>query len=241
MGDFEQGLKRDVAEIKFLIHDLRVEKFINEVIHFHVTLNTDLEIHNVSEAQILHEDDVHELKSQAQACRHSHRDYSNAVRSFSPERTILKTGRQYIQDVFEICELILDPMWGRGDRILTFLPEDARSVQSRNHYRNCIHWICGVYFRIQHFLDEAEDIGTYEEFDIAKDLADFTQNVIRGYVVEKGSARIELQLGRLDPVVIGGNRHRFRRIYFNLVMNAVDALSSQTVGTLNISATENGP
>ena len=80
MADFDEGLKRDVAEIKFLIHDLRVEKFINEVIHFHVTLNTDLEIHNVAEAQILHEDDLQELKTLAQACRKSLKEYSNAVR-----------------------------------------------------------------------------------------------------------------------------------------------------------------
>ena len=42
MPDYTEGAKKDVAEIKFLIHDLRVERFINEVIHFHVTLNTDL-------------------------------------------------------------------------------------------------------------------------------------------------------------------------------------------------------
>ena len=37
MTDYKEGIKKDVAEIKFLIHDLRVERFINEIIHFHVT------------------------------------------------------------------------------------------------------------------------------------------------------------------------------------------------------------
>ena len=41
-----EGVKKDVAEVKFLIHDLRVESFINEVIHYHVTVNTDLEVYN---------------------------------------------------------------------------------------------------------------------------------------------------------------------------------------------------
>ena len=40
MTDYKEGIKKEVAEVKFLIHDLRVERFINEVIHFHVTLNT---------------------------------------------------------------------------------------------------------------------------------------------------------------------------------------------------------
>ena len=39
MTDFQDGVKKDVAEIKFLIHDLRVERFINDVIHYQVTLN----------------------------------------------------------------------------------------------------------------------------------------------------------------------------------------------------------
>ena len=51
--DYKEGIKRDVAEIKFLIHDLRVERFINEIIHFHVTVNTDLEIYSLEQAQIM--------------------------------------------------------------------------------------------------------------------------------------------------------------------------------------------
>jgi len=60
-----EGLKRDVAEVKFLIHDLRVESFINEVIHYHVTVNTDLEVYNASQAQAIHAEDVQELKTRA--------------------------------------------------------------------------------------------------------------------------------------------------------------------------------
>ena len=37
MPDYSEGLKKEVVEIKFLIHDLRVERFINEVIHFLLT------------------------------------------------------------------------------------------------------------------------------------------------------------------------------------------------------------
>ncbi|HUV12828.1 MAG TPA: hypothetical protein VMY18_04235, partial [Acidobacteriota bacterium] len=60
MADYKQGLKREVAEIKFLIHDLRLGRFINEVIHFHVTLNTDLEIYGIDQAQVLHGEDLSE-------------------------------------------------------------------------------------------------------------------------------------------------------------------------------------
>ena len=61
MADYKEGIKKEVAEIKFLIHDLRVERFINEVIHFHVTLNTDLEIYSMEQAQILHSHDLQVL------------------------------------------------------------------------------------------------------------------------------------------------------------------------------------
>jgi hypothetical protein len=235
MVDYEDGVKREVSEVKFLIHDLRVEKFINEVIHFHVTLNTDLELHDIDQAQILHRQDLHELKSKALEARRGYQAYLNAVKNFSPDTAILRVGKRYIRNIHEICDLILNPLWGRFDKVISFLPEDSRSVQSRNHYRNCIHWICGVYHRIEYFLSELEDQVVVENFDIAEEIRDFTRNVIRGYVVAKGSARVELQLDRLDTAVIRGGRSRFRRLFFNLVMNSVDAMAERKVGVLNIS------
>ena len=56
--DYREGIKKDVAEIKFLIHDLRVEGFFNDILHYQVTLNTDLEIYNIEQAQVLHGADV---------------------------------------------------------------------------------------------------------------------------------------------------------------------------------------
>jgi hypothetical protein len=240
MVDYEDGLKREVAEVKFLIHDLRVEKFINEVIHYHVTLNTDLELHDIDQAQILHWQDLQELKTEASDARRSNQAYIDAVKNFSPDRTILRVGKRHIRNIHEVCDLILNPLWGRFDKVISFLPEDSRSVQSRNHYRNCIHWICGVFHRIEYFLSEIEDQVVVENFDIADEIRDFTRNVIRGYVVAKGSARVELQLDRLDTAVIRGGRSRFRRLFFNLVMNAVDALADRKVGVLNITDTIEG-
>ena len=51
---------------------------------------------------------------------------------------------------------------------------------------------------------------------------------------------MELQLDRLDSAVIVGNRPRFRRMYFNLIMNAVDAMSGRKAGVLNVSASIEG-
>lgn len=240
MTDYEAGIKKQVAEVKFLIHDLRVEKFINDVIHFHVTLNTDLEIHDVDQAQVLHNEDLKTLKERALTLRRSFRDYSSAVRSFSPPETVLGAGKRHIENIYEMCELILNPLWGRVDKVMDFLPPESRSVRSRNHYRNSIRWICGVYYRIEHFFAELEDIDLYEEFDAAHDLSDFTRNVVYGYVMEKSRARVELQLERLDSAILGGNRHRFRRMYFNLIMNAVDAMLHQKVGILNVNLRAEG-
>ena len=233
--DYREGIKKEVAEIKFLIHDLRVEGFFNEILHYQVTLNTDLEIYNIEQAQVLHGADVQELKSKLGAARKAFLDYSNAVKSFSPDRTVLLLGRRYVDAIHETCHLILSPLWGRSDQVLTFLPDEARSVRSRRHYRNCISWLYGVHLRIAAFREEANDAGVKEEFDIAEDIRDFTQDVVRGYVVEKSEARVELLLERMDPAVITGRRQRFRRMYFNLVMNAVDAMSGRKAGAVRAS------
>jgi anti-sigma regulatory factor (Ser/Thr protein kinase) len=235
-----EGLKRDVAEVKFLIHDLRVESFINEVIHYHVTVNTDLEVYNVSQAQAIHAEDVQELKTRALGQRTKRQEYSNAVKSFSPDKKILALGRDYIDTVYDICDLILDPRWGRINRVLSFLPTDSRSRRSHSHYMNCIRWICAVRARIQHFRGEESDKDLARPFDIATEIQEFVRHVIRGYVSEKSAARVEIQVDRTDSAVLKGNLYRFRRMFFNLVMNAVDAMKDRKVGILNISATVDG-
>ena len=232
MADYKEGIKKEVAEVKFLIHDLRVERFINEVIHIHVTLNTDLEIYGIDQAKVLHEADLQVLKEQAVSLRKAFQDYSSAVENFSPDRTLLLTGRKYIDTIYSICELILNPLWGRIDKVMDFLPQDSRSVGSRLLYRNCVDWIGGVHRRIRHFLDEEETGWAQEEFDIAVEIEDFTRNVLQGYVTEKSASRVDLQLGQLDSAVLCGNLPRFRRMYFNLIMNAVDAMSDRKVGIL---------
>ncbi len=235
MVDYAEGLKKDVAEIKFLIHDLRVRWFFNEVVHYHVTLDTDLEIHGVDQAQALHGADLEELRKKGREVRKRDREYARAVENFSPDKTVLRTGRALVQAISDMCELILNPLWGRIDRVLAFLPEESRSVQSRSHYRNCIRWICGVSYRLEHFLAEQRNASVYEDFDVAEDLQDFTRNVVYGYVVERSAARVELRLDRLDRAVVHGRRHRFRRMFFSLVMNAVDAMTGRKVGMINIS------
>ncbi|MBI4955805.1 MAG: ATP-binding protein [Myxococcales bacterium] len=239
--DYRQGSKRHVAEIKFLIHDLRVEPFINEVIHFHVTLNTDLELHGIEQAQAIHGEDLASLKDLAVSLRKAFREYSNAVRNFSPDQTILRTGRKYVDTILGICDLVLNPLWGRSDQVLVFLPPTSRSVQARNHYRNCVAWIRGVRARILAFLaeqDASRDLR--EQFDIAGEIEAFTRNVIQGYVAETGRAKVELQVGPLEPAVAFGNLPRFHRMYFNLVMNAVDAMSEKRVGVLRVSEVVEG-
>jgi hypothetical protein len=240
MADYKQGSKKEVAEIKFLIHDLRVEKFINEIIHFHVTLNTDLEIYSIDQAQVLHGHDLDALKATAVSLRKAFQNYSNAVKSFSPDRTIVLAGNKYVDTISATCELILNPMWGRIDKVLTFLPADSRSVQARTHYLNCIHWIRGVQRRIVHFLEEQQDEDVYEKFDVASDIERFTRDVVYGYVAELSRGRVQIELDRLDSAILGGNRPRFRRMYFNLVMNAVDAMSNREAGVLSVSATLEG-
>jgi signal transduction histidine kinase len=236
-SDYGEGIKKEVAEVKFLIHDLRVERFINDIIHFHVTVNTDLEIYGIEQAQILHGEDLQALKEMAVSLRKAFQEYSNAVKNFSPDQTILQAGDHYVETIYGTCELILNPLWGRSDQVLAFLPPESQSVRSRESYRNSIRWLGGVSRRIRHFLEEQQDKEIYEEFGIGDEIENFTGEVIEGYVNEKGGASVRLQLDRLDPARIGGNRYRFRRMYFNLVMNSVDAVANRKVGLINVSDT----
>ena len=240
MPDYSEGIKKDVVEIKFLIHDLRVERFINEVIHFHVTLNTDLELCGVDQAQVLHGHDLQVLKEKAVSLRKAFQDYSNAVRNFSPDRTVLLAGRHYVNTIHSVCDLVLSPLWGRVDKVLTFLPPDSRSTKARTQYLNCIHFIRGVYYRIQQFLDEQNNKGVHQEFDIAAEIDEFMRDVVYGYVMEHSSGRVQIELDRLDAAAVGGNLSRFRRMLFNLVMNAVDAMSNRDAGVVSISDTLEG-
>jgi hypothetical protein len=89
-------------------------------------------------------------------------------------------------------------------------------------------------------MEEQDNNDLCEKFDVADELRDFVRNVVYGYVTEKSSARVEIRLDRLDKAVLGGNRHRFRRMFFNLVMNAVDAMSHKKVGVLTVSDVVDG-
>ena len=124
--------------------------------------------------------------------------------------------------------------------MLSFLPPESRSVRSRSHYRNCIRWICGVYYRLEHFRAEQEGQDVHEVFDVADDIEDFTRQRrlrVRGRE-EQRPRRAEAR--RSSPPVLGGNRHRFRRMYFNLVMNAVDAMAGRKVGVIHVSSRVEG-
>lgn len=239
MVEHPEGLKRDVVEIKFLIHDLRVERFINEVVHFHSTVNTDLEIHDIEQAQANHDEDLQELKSKAVIQRKALDNYNEAVRGFAADETILALGREYVQRVYDTCEFIMDPRWEQTESFLELLPETSRAVRSYRHCLNCVRWISGVYYRIHYFMEE-KGHDLYEKFDVAQELRDFVRNVVYSYVIEKTHARVEIRLNQLDSAVLGGNRHRFRRMVFNLVMNAVDAMSHKKVGVLTISCQIDG-
>ena len=80
MSDFEEGTKKEIAEVKFLIHDLRVERSVNEIVHYHVTLDADLELYDIEQVRELHAEDMAELRRQAVSLRKADKDYENAVR-----------------------------------------------------------------------------------------------------------------------------------------------------------------
>lgn len=240
MSDFAQGIKRDVSEVKFLIHDLRVERFIDEVIHFHVSLDTDLQLYGLADFLAVTTDYLPQLRARAVRLHTALETYNALVEGLAAPEDILAAGNAYVRSIHELCELILDPMWGHIDEALSLLPDESRSVRSRSHYRNTIRWLCGVYYRIELFWAEQRNEEVSEVFDLSAELEDCVRNVIHGYVTERSAARVEMHLGRLDQAVLEGNRHRFRRMFFNLIMNAVDAMSDKQVGVLLIEVGQDG-
>jgi hypothetical protein len=234
MPDHVQGVKRDVAEVKFLIHDLRVERFIDEVIHFHVALDTDLELYAITDLDLPTGDDLLALRARAAELRAVFNQYEEAVREFAAPERVLELGNLYVELIHDLCELILHPLWVHIEEAMARLPEQSRTVHSRSHYRNTIRWLCGVYYRIEHFWAEQRHEDVAEVFDVAGDIEDYVRNVVYGYVTEKSAGRVELEVGRLEPAVVEGNRFRFRRMYFNLVMNSVDAMGDKNLGVIRI-------
>lgn len=234
MSERDRGTRKDVSEIKFLIHDLRVERFIDEVIHFHVALDTDLQLYGIADPMVITGDDLRKLRTRAVSLRLAYESYRDAVQTLASPAAVLAIANEYVRSIHDLCELILNPMWSHIDTALALLPDVSRSVRSRSHYRNAVRWLCGVYHRIENFWAEQRQEEVYEVFDLGADLEDYVRNVVHGWVTEQSAARVELQIGRLDQAVLGGNRHRFRRMYFNLIMNAVDAMSGKKVGVLHI-------
>ncbi|GBD84209.1 C4-dicarboxylate transport sensor protein DctB [bacterium BMS3Abin02] len=240
MSDHTQGIKKDVAEVKFLVHDLRVERFIDEVIHFHVGLDTDLELYGIKDLDLPTGKDLLALRARAAKLRTAYNEYGDAVRGFADPSVVLAVGNEYIRSIHSLCELILHPLWSHIEEAMALLPGESRTVRSRSHYRNTIRWLCGVYYRIEHFWAELRDEDVSEVFDVAGDIEDYVRNVVYGYVTEKSSARVELEVGSLDPAVVSGNRFRFRRMYFNLIMNAVDAMADKKLGLIRIDERTDG-
>ena len=143
MPDYKQGIKKDVSEIKFLIHDLRVERFIDEVIHFHVGLDTDLQLYGIVDPLVITGDDLRKLRTLAVSLRLAFESYSESVKGFAAPETVLSVANEYVRSIHDLCELILHPMWSHIDAALTVLPDVSRSVRSRSHYRNVVRWLCG--------------------------------------------------------------------------------------------------
>jgi len=237
--DYASGLKKEVAEVKFLIHDLRVESFFNEVIHYHVTVNTDLEIHSVDQAQLLHETDLSELKAKARDVRRALQEYSSAVKGFSPDKTVLLAGKAYLEAVWDLCELILNPLWAGSTRSSPSFPRlPLRAVPLALPELPALD-LRGL-LPPRALPCRAGGPGRPRGVRRRRGPRGLHANVVYGYVMEKGSARVELRLDLQGPGVLGGNRHRFRRMYFNLVMNAVDAMAGRKVGVLHVSSQVEG-
>ena len=241
MADYTQGSKKEVAEVKFLIHDLRVERFINEVIHFHVTLNTDLEIYGVEQAA----DPAR--RGSAGAEDEGHRPSQGLPGLLQRRQELLAgsdhpAGRQELRrDHPQHLRLDLEPPLGalrQGPGL------SAGGIPLGPLARSCIETAStgspASPAASSTSWTKKRNREVHTEFDVGAELEDFTRNVARPYVTEKGGTSVEIRLDRLDSAIIGGSQPRFRRMYFNLVMNAADAMTDRSGGVIDVSDTVEG-
>ena len=234
------AVEKDVAEVNFLIHDLHVKKYIDDIIHFHATLDMDLEIYNIEQAKKAHWQDLRELKSLAGTMRKAYNHYYAAVRELSANLEVFSTGTTYIKIVRELCDLILNLLWERFDSAVSLLPHESRSYRSRDSYRSYLRWICGIYYRIGNFIQGMRTHQLYEEFDVADEVYEFTNNVLYGYVAEKGASKTEILFENVESAVVGGNKSHYQSMYFHLIQNAVDAMLGQQNGKIAVRVQKNG-
>lgn len=225
-------MKKQEEEIKFFIHDLRVQKFLHHLLSIHKNLILCYEEAGLEEVLARHRDYVGRYKEALKRAHEGRGRYELAVKSRATSDEIIKTGRQYIDLTLEACRVSLLPHWRDWKPFVEGLPEDASCHNHESAFNEVKAWIGAIDRRIGNFVRFKDQEVPMEPLPVSSRIRKYVDGQLRYYVRAAGSKRLEVRLGRLDPGFIYADKPRFNRLLFNLTMNACDAMQHKRIGTI---------
>jgi len=226
-------MDKQAAEIKFFIHDLRVEKFFHRLIAIHERLIAAYEEEGLEDVRQRHQDYLDRLKRAQQKGRAARETYEVAVKGFAGDDLVVEHGRDYIQATLETCRIALLPHWRDFKDFVSHLPQGARARALENSFNESKTWIGAIDRRIVDFVRYTDGEGPMMPMAVHTRVESFVEEHLRYYVRGASDKRLDVRLGDLDRCQIYADRAAFNRLLFNLTMNAVDAMRQKRSGVIS--------
>jgi anti-sigma regulatory factor (Ser/Thr protein kinase) len=220
------------AEIKFFIHDLRVDKFFLHLIKVHENLVAVYDDHDLAELRARHRDYIERLRIKRHEGHEARVAYEVTVKSRRPSKEIIEGGRRYINATLKTCRVALLPHWRDFRPFVEQLAPDATCRKLESSFNECKNWIGSIDRRIVNFKTSIDKSVPFEAISPRQVIREYVDSNLRYYVRNAGKKRLEVKVGRSQVGFIYADRSRFRRLIFNLVMNAVDAMKCNRVGVV---------
>jgi len=225
-------MRGEEAEIKFFIHDLRVQKHLHHLINIHNQLVLCYGENNLEETAGRHVSYLERLKRARERAHEARVEYEIAVKGQRGSDAVIDAGRVYIDRTLEVCRISLLPHWRDFKPFVEELPVDAPCRKLETGFNECKAWLGSIDRRIIDFIRYRDQEVPMEAIDVSHRIRSYVDKTLRYYVRTISSKRLEIRLGRLDPGHIYCDAPRFKRLLFNLVMNAIDAMKHKRTGTL---------
>lgn len=226
-------MDKQVAEIKFFIHDLRVERFFHRLIAIHQRLIAAYEEEGLAEVKQTHQAYLDRLTTAQLRGRADRESYEVAVKGFASDDLVVELGRAYINATLETCRIAMLPHWRDFKDFVSHLPQGAEARALENSFNESKAWIGAIDRRIVDFVRYADGEGPMMPMAVHTRVESFVEEHLRYYVRGASDKRLDVRLGELDRCQIYADAAAFNRLLFNLSMNAVDAMRQRRSGVIS--------
>jgi two-component sensor histidine kinase len=233
------GLSKAVEQIKFFIHDLRIDRFFLELIELHRVLAASYDAAGMREERDRHLHYLSRLTARRDKAHEARGRYELAVKCRAPDEEVLSTGRACIDATLEACRIALLPHWRNFEAFLVGLPNETPLRNLESDFHELKNWIASTDRRITRFTRSYDEQPPMEPVAIDSLVRRYVDTTLHSYVRSAGDGRIIIRRGRLGPGFVYADRLTFKRLLFNLVMNAVDAMKEAAEGLIRIDVDSN--